>query len=108
MGEKDRYAYRKVRHAAASVNGKMICISGAPGYSTIHSSVEEYDPASDAWTVRTSIPTRRWGLTADVVHGKIYAVGGADISNQRLGILEEYDPTLDPFCLQGVTQRTTN
>ena len=39
--------------------------------------VEEYDPASNTWRARTSMPTPRNHATAGAVNGKIYVIGGA-------------------------------
>src|SRR5256886_13246900 len=38
--------------------------------------VEEYDPASNTWRPRSSMPTPRNHATAGVVNGKIYVIGG--------------------------------
>ena len=37
---------------------------------------EVYDPATDSWTTKTSIPVPKAGLSANVVGGKIYLMGG--------------------------------
>ena len=42
----------------------------------LFSSVEEYDPANDTWTVQSDLPAPRTFLSASVVNGKIYAIGG--------------------------------
>ena len=37
---------------------------------------EVYDPETDTWTIKTSMPTPKAGLSASVVDDKIYLIGG--------------------------------
>jgi N-acetylneuraminic acid mutarotase len=37
---------------------------------------EVYDPVTDTWESRASMPTARWGLIAETVNGKIYVISG--------------------------------
>jgi N-acetylneuraminic acid mutarotase len=63
--------------------------------------VEEYDPATNSWRQRSSMPTPRNHATAGVVNGKIYViggrVGGAFITSgsSNVDVVEEYDPAAD-------------
>src|SRR6266852_5929097 len=65
--------------------------------------VEEYDPATNAWRQRSSMPTPRNHATAGVVNGKIYViggrVGGAFITSgsSNVDVVEEYDPATDTW-----------
>ena len=65
--------------------------------------VEEYDPAANAWRARTSMPTPRNHATAGAVNGKIYVIGGrtgtAFISSgsSNIDVVEEYDPISDTW-----------
>jgi|WetSurSiteA1Bulk_404760.scaffolds.fasta_scaffold194776_1 hypothetical protein len=43
----------KCWHATAVVGGKIYVISGGSGFATIYNSVEEYDPVSDLWRIRS-------------------------------------------------------
>ena len=63
---------------------------------------ELYDPATDSWTTKTSMPIPKAGLSADVVDGKIYLIGGftqpanstiKTTSNETL----VYDPITDSW-----------
>src|SRR5439155_526290 len=54
--------------------------------------VEAYDPASNTWTTKASMPTARGGLGVAVVNGVLYAVGGEDGAS-LLATVEAYDPT---------------
>jgi len=100
---------------AAAVSGKIYVIGGAttsPGARepSIHparphvtvGAVEEYDPASNSWRARTSMPTPRNHAGVGVVGGKIYVIGGrtagAFISvATNTDVVEEYDPATDAW-----------
>ena len=61
--------------------------------------VEAYDPKTNTWTKKASLPTPRSFLATSVVDGKIYAVGGANLELGQLGLptVEEYDPRTDTW-----------
>ena len=65
--------------------------------------VEEYDPATNAWRSRTSMPTPRNHATAGVVNGKIYVIGGRvgggfiTSGSSNVDVVEEYDPASDTW-----------
>jgi N-acetylneuraminic acid mutarotase len=67
--------------AIASYEGKVYCIGGITDYSSsagysMTDINEVYDPATDTWSEKASLPTaRRWGI-ATVVGSKIYVFGG--------------------------------
>jgi N-acetylneuraminic acid mutarotase len=101
---------------AATVGDKMYVIGGAttpPGSkeTAVHpalphvsvGTVEEYDPATNTWRQRASMPTPRNHATAGVVNGKIYVIGGrvgaAFISagSSNVDVVEEYDPAADAW-----------
>jgi N-acetylneuraminic acid mutarotase len=79
--------------ATAVYNGKIYCIGGTSGAknSQIGTSGlnEVYDPATDQWTTKASMPTPRVGVTASTINGKIYLLGGNSSVN------EVYDPETD-------------
>lgn len=54
--------------------------------------VEAYDPKTNTWTGKPSMPTPRNGLAAAVVDGILYAVGGHNDSSGFLTTVEAYDP----------------
>ena len=83
--------------ASGVVNNKIYVIGGYTGAyingsSNIVGTVEEYDPAMDKWTTKTSMPTARKGFTIAVSNGKLYAIGGSGTS-----VIEEYDPPTDTW-----------
>jgi len=53
--------------------------------------VEAFDPATDTWITKASMPTPRYDLTAGVIKGILYAVGG------YLDTVEAYNPATDSW-----------
>ena len=100
---------------AAVVGGKIYVIGGAsthPGSKETavhparpHRSVdsnEVYDPATNTWEARQTMPTARNHAYVGVVNNKIYVIGGrvgaAFITRaSNTGIVEEYDPASDQW-----------
>lgn len=100
---------------AAVVGGKIYVIGGAsthPGSKETavhparpHRSVdtnEVYDPATNTWETRQTMPTARNHAFVGVVNNKIYVIGGrvgaAFITRaSNTGIVEEYDPATNQW-----------
>ena len=85
---------------AQGPNGKLYAIGGSTieGATGSHvATVEEYDPAGDAWAMRAPMPTARSQL-ALVAHpnGRLYAIGGGGAAG-ALAVVEEYDPVTDSW-----------
>jgi len=87
----------------AVVNGKIYAIGG----NTLEKSAqhttgdvvgtnEEYDPATDMWTFKASMPTPRENFAIAVYQNKIYCIGGSTSSGVT-GINEVYDPATDTW-----------
>jgi N-acetylneuraminic acid mutarotase len=93
--------------AVASYQGKIYVIGGTVGVTTdlvseFTGAVEVYDPATDTWETKTSMPTPRADLRASVVNGKIYLIGGKERWGEEplyheLDANEVYDPTNDSW-----------
>ena len=94
-------------------NGILYAIGGAacappPGQACTPSSpidvvgtVEAYDPATDSWSTRASMPTPRVYLGAAVINGVIYAVGGEDNAPPYfMPNVEAYDPSADVWTVR--------
>jgi N-acetylneuraminic acid mutarotase len=96
----------------ATVNGKVYAIGGSTrtgstgsplSPSSIVGTNEEYDPATDTWTFRASMPTPRYNFAIVEYQNKIYCIGGyiANASSRtgttRTGINEVYDPSTDTW-----------
>jgi len=63
---------------------------------------EVYNPKTGTWETKTSMPTNRSGLSANVVDGKIYLTGGVKYYNRfpYVSLVEEsevYDPKTDTW-----------
>lgn len=95
--------------AIVSANGKIYVIGGVTGGGfgcmaigcsvpspTYHTRVDEYDPATNTWTQKASMPTGRSQLIAIALNNKIYAVGGYNASGY-LAVNEEYDPVANSW-----------
>lgn len=90
--------------AASAVNGRIYAIGGGqwtgPPYLPTLTTVEEYDPAADAWVERAPMPTARDGIagSSSVVDGKIYVIGGTSgTATAPFSTVEEYDPATDTW-----------
>jgi N-acetylneuraminic acid mutarotase len=86
----------------AVVNGKIYAIGGStqsggggtrsgplPITGGVVGTNEEYDPATDTWAFKASMPTPRAGFAIAVYQNKIYCIGG--------GVNEVYDPAKDTW-----------
>jgi len=58
------------------MDGKIYVIGGALQPHVSSSAVEVYDPDTDTWAIKSSLPVARAGLGATAVGDKIYAIGG--------------------------------
>ena len=81
---------------AVEVNGKFYVIGGYDS-TGLSSRNEEYDPLTQSWTIKASMPTPRWHATSAAVNGKMYVIGGADGNFAALAVVEEYDPATDTW-----------
>lgn len=92
--------------AIVTYQNKIYCMGGIAGIDDrgrhITDVIEVYDPATDTWENKTSMPTARWGLQANIVNGKIYLIGGyipenASYSESIATLNEVYDPISDSW-----------
>jgi hypothetical protein len=99
----------------AAVNGKIYAIGGntETGYMPnsegndyqakgwITNTTEEYDPATDRWTFKTSMPTPRYNFAIAAYQNKIYCMGGiVDWLSGKINytnVNEVYDPATDTW-----------
>ncbi len=95
--------YVRYGHTAAAVDGKVYILGGtgdsAGGWADNLSTMYAYDPGTDAWTEKTSLPAGRYGSAAAAAGGKLYAIGGHDGGDPAayLATNEEYDPSADAW-----------
>ena len=75
--------------------GKLYAVGGANDYLNF-SSVERYDPASNAWEAVAPMTVERYAPGIAVLEGKLYAVGGvSDDDDGPIDTVERYDPAAD-------------
>jgi hypothetical protein len=83
--------------ASTAAGGKVYAIGGSSPYvAPMVSTVQEYDPGTNGWTLVTPMPTARVDLAAAELGGKIYAVGGST-NGPAQDVLEIYDPSMDSW-----------
>jgi len=86
-----------------SLNGILYTVGGALPSASPHSSeptVEAYDPATNHWTTKASMPTARSGALVADLNGLLYAVGGTpagQVDPLPAGTVEVYDPASDSW-----------
>ncbi len=86
--------------ASAVIDGKLYVVGGTDRKlrsRPVYHELEVYDPATDIWTYREPMPTKRWGAGAAALNGKLYVFGGAQSSKIFYDILEIYDPATDSW-----------
>ncbi|MGB8276072.1 MAG: kelch repeat-containing protein [Alphaproteobacteria bacterium] len=93
------------RLGVAVVNGKIYAIGGDGGglYGAAYGAMldytnvtEEYDPATDMWAFKASMPTPRGHFGIAVYRNKIYCIGGFN-NNGDTGANEVYNPATDTW-----------
>jgi len=79
--------------AAAVANGKIYVFGGIDALGELVTTVEEYDPATNKWTVLPhEMLTPRYDLAAVTgSNGRIYAIGGM-YQCSAVDLVEEFDP----------------
>ena len=84
---------------AETVNGKIYVFGGTENFGTSYKPVTdmfEYDPASDAWTTKTAMPSAQCYAGSAVINDKIYVVGGNGATESvYLTTVQVYDPAAD-------------
>jgi N-acetylneuraminic acid mutarotase len=94
---------RRGSFAIAVYENKIYCIGGGDNsYEEVTGAVEVYDPLTDTWEFRTSMPTARQFMNTHVVEDKIYVIGGSKPINFNdpsyvPNINEVYEPETDTW-----------
>jgi N-acetylneuraminic acid mutarotase len=93
---------RRAHISASAVKGKIYVMGGTKQGGAVYTglnTVEVYDPATDTWETKISMPTSRFGLSTSVLDEKIYAIGGRRYPEQPniVSIVEMYDPLTDEW-----------
>ena len=94
----------------AAVDGKVYVVGGFDASGQAVATVEMYDPATDCWTQRASLPSPLHHVNLAAVGSKLYVVGGLSGSSfSASGTTLEYDPGLDRWSpltsMPGGTER---
>ena len=117
---------RRISAVAVEAGGKIYVMGGAghhPGAkdpaapitnTTPHRSLdtnEVYDPATNQWETRMTMPTARNHAAVGVVNGKIYVIGGRVgalnvTSASNTNLVEVYDPAADSWGAVGMRMPT--
>src|SRR5262249_32355752 len=84
--------------AAVAIGGRLLAPGGSK-QSRSMTRLDEYDPASDRWRARASLPQPLDHLGVAVVNGKLYTAGGFDSTVHRnaADAFLEYDPAMDSW-----------
>src|SRR2546422_5421220 len=102
-GAKAPALLKRTEVAVAAVRGKVYVVGGLQqGLSFITPAVEEYDPATDTWRHRASLPSGLHHAGIGAVNDRIYIIGGVVLSLFSLPSPATrafgYDPAADPWA----------
>lgn len=97
--------------AAATIKGTLYTVGGAESgdasnLGALYDTVQEYDPAADAWVDRSPLPVADAMLAAAVAHDRLYAMGGVSLYggwyliSGFAGLVEAYDPGANRWSLR--------
>jgi N-acetylneuraminic acid mutarotase len=89
-------------HAAASVDGLFYIVGGVDSGSSGDGLADLwcYNPSTNAWLQKASLPEGRFGHSLTAIGGKLYCFGGrrfAGATYKPLGTLLVYDPATDKW-----------
>jgi N-acetylneuraminic acid mutarotase len=92
--------------AVAVVNGRLYALGGRRdgSYARNLATNEAYNPATDHWEPRVSMPTARSGIAAAVLDGRIFVVGG-EAPSGTFSEVEAYDPTINGWSTHAPMSR---
>jgi Kelch motif len=84
--------------AAAGANGKIYVIGGyVNGATTPSNLVEEYDPTTNTWSYKATIPTARARMKAVKSGNLIYVMGGVNALGNALNVMQIYNPATNTW-----------
>jgi N-acetylneuraminic acid mutarotase len=89
-------ARKEISNATVFLDGKIYVIGGVSGNGSMVSLVEAYDPETDTWEARASLPITVWRTIAAAADGKLFVFGGyqslAGFPFSPTNRVFEYDP----------------
>jgi uncharacterized protein (TIGR03437 family) len=83
----------------AELNGKIYVLGGYPASRVTVTTVQVYDPATDAWSLAAPLPTPVNHPMPAVAKGKLYLIGGQSDSGNTsfVDTVFEYDPATNAW-----------
>jgi N-acetylneuraminic acid mutarotase len=84
---------------AVGVIDGIIYVVGGNNFRGFENAVQAYNPATNTWTTRASLPRPRTNLAAGVIDGRLYAVGGCfdNACNKPSGAVDAYNPVTNTW-----------
>ena len=83
--------------AMAVLDGNLYAVGGWNDDDGFLSSVERYDPATNAWEAVAPMAEAREHHSVAVLDGKLYVAGGLGAVHSRFSSVERYDPAIDAW-----------
>jgi hypothetical protein len=74
-----------------TVNGVLYAIGGFTGTAAI-ATVEAYDPMSNLWTPKASMPVAKRSFGTAMLDGRIYSIGGFNGTGTLVSTVDIYQP----------------
>jgi N-acetylneuraminic acid mutarotase len=115
----DKWAFKapmptaRAQFGTAAYQNKIYCMGGYSGatifvgpesynWKTEYYDIganEVYDPATDTWQTRASMPTPRFSAATNIANGKIYVIGGHTMTDlwTTFNLTEVYDPETETW-----------
>lgn len=97
--------------ASAVINGILYIAGGGNGSSgsgSVLSSVYAYDPNTNTWTQKASMPAPRGDLTGAAVNGLFYVLGGTLNGTGVDGAVSSYDPVTNTWTARSTMPTPRN
>jgi N-acetylneuraminic acid mutarotase len=80
--------------AGGVINGKFYVAGGVGNEGQGTNQLHVYDPATNKWTAKASMPTAQSGMAGAVLHGKLFILGGFEAARTVLA----YDPVRNTWA----------
>jgi len=85
-----------ILYAVGGLHDCNCTVNGRPGIFAVNT-VEAYNPSTNTWTTKSSMPSPRRQLGVGVVNGILYAVGGSTLDGVVMSTVEAYDPSTNSW-----------
>jgi N-acetylneuraminic acid mutarotase len=93
------------RPVGGMINGKFYVVGGEftgrePNFGQASATLDVYDPATNRWTTKAPMPTRRYAASGRVINNKFVVVGGLPSwdTDVPLNTVEIYDPATNRWA----------